>query len=294
MQGAGIVARGGDRVVADAVAVGAGGGLECGLDDSLTTAVAERLRQRCHHVVETCTGDGDGFAQLLDFVVVLDQAQLGEQLCQFGIPGLRGLEIGLDLGASEVDDSVDAGVGLSDEAHGDRSEVLRDGVIDGGGALRGDAGHGGHGFEVGARSDPVLAVAGIREELLGIGSGTGAEVQRHVVAVTLGFEDENGVGLGIGFEAGEVDERGMSAEAVVGVVRADLESAGGDDEPFARECCRDGLAARRGEAGCCESLGVEGSAIPSGGDEVAEGGGIRAMRAVVDAVCEVLSRVWGI
>ena len=114
------------------------------------------------------------------------------------------------------------------------------------------------------------------------------------MAVTLGFEDEDGVGFGIGFQTGEVDERGMRAEAVVGVVRADLESAGGNDEPFTGECCRNGVPSGRGETSGGESFGVERSAIPSGGDEVAEGGGIRAMRAVVDAVCEVLSRVWGI
>src|SRR5699024_3113691 len=51
VQGAGVVARGRDRVVADSVAVGAGGGFEGGFDHALTSAVVECLGERGDDVV---------------------------------------------------------------------------------------------------------------------------------------------------------------------------------------------------------------------------------------------------
>jgi hypothetical protein len=148
-----------------------------------------------------------------------------------------------------------------------------------------------HGLEVGARPDPVFAVAGVGEELLGVGAGAGAEVQGHIVAVLGRFEDEHGVGFGIGLEPGEMDEGRVSAEAIVGVIGPDLEPTCRNDEAFAGEGLRDPGTTRGSETGRGEGFGIERGAIPTGGDEVAEGLGVRAMRAVVDAVCECLSRV---
>ena len=51
-------------------------------------------------------------------------------------------------------------------------------------------------------------------------------------------QDEHRVGLLLGAQAREVRERGVRAEAVVGVVGAELERAGGDDEPLAGELRR--------------------------------------------------------
>jgi hypothetical protein len=266
-----------DRVIADAVSVGAGSGFERGFDDALTAAVAQRLRQRGDDVVEARPGDRDGLAQGVDLVLVLDQSQLGEHLRQFFVTGLGRLQIGLDLRAGEVDDTVDADIGLADQAHGDRSEVLRDDVVDDRGALCGDPRHRRHGLQIGTWTDPVFAVARIGEELLGVGSRAGTEVQGHVVAVLARFEDEHGIGFGIGLEAGEVDERRVRTEAVVGVIRTDLESTGGNDEAFAGEGRRYLGATGRGEAGGGEGLGIERGAIPTGGHEIAEGLGVRSM-----------------
>src|SRR5699024_253148 len=116
----------------------------------------------------------------------------------------------------------------------------------------------------------------------------------HLVAVVGGFEDEDGIGFGVGLQTGEVDEGRMRTETVVGVVRADLEAAGGNDEPFAGEGSGDLSPTCGCEAGCGEGLGVERGASPAGGDEIAEGSRVGAVRAVVDAVCECLSRVWSL
>src|SRR5699024_3625082 len=156
------------RVVADSVAVGAGGGFEGGFDHALTSAVVECLGELGDDVVEAGPGDRDRFAQGVDLMVVLDQTQFGQHLCHFRVPGLGGFEIGLDLGPGEIDDTIDTSIGLAHEAHGDGSVVLGDGVVDGGRVLGGDAGHGGHGLEVRAGADPVFAVAGVGEDLLGV------------------------------------------------------------------------------------------------------------------------------
>src|SRR5699024_12531766 len=119
-------------------------------------------------------------------------------------------------------------------------------------------------------------------------------VQSHLVAVVGGFEDEDGIGFGVGLQTGEVDEGRMRTETVVGVVRANLEAAGGNDEPFAGEGSGDPSTTCGCEAGCGERLGVERGAIPAGGDEIAEGKPVRAVGAVVEAVSQSLSRVWSL
>ena len=56
-----------------------------------------------------------------------------------------------------------------------------------------------------------------------------------MTAVAAGLEHEDGVGLAVAAEPGEVGEGAVRAEDVVAVVAADLEAAGRDDEPLAGE-----------------------------------------------------------
>ena len=107
-----------------------------------------------------------------------------------------------------------------------------------------------------ARAHPELAVAGVGEELLGVPAGERADVQHGVVAAAVvagavldGVQDEHRVRLLLGPQAGEVRERGVRAEAVVGVVGARLERAGGDDEPLAGELRRQRRTSRGGVVG---------------------------------------------
>ena len=94
----------------------------------------------------------------------------------------------------------------------------------------------------GTGADPEFAGAGVGVELLGVAAGQRTEVQRRVVVAAVvalaflhGFQDEHGVGLVVQAQAGEVREAGVRAEAVVAVVRADLQRTGGDDQAFAFE-----------------------------------------------------------
>ncbi len=65
-------------------------------------------------------------------------------------------------------------------------------------------------------------------------------------ASAAGRDNENGVGL---VTRGEVEEIGAGAKAVVGVVRAYLEIAGGYDEGLSGKECTEALAPRGGK-GC--------------------------------------------
>ena len=87
----------------------------------------------------------------------------------------------------------------------------------------------------GSASDPHLAVAGVGVELRGVPRCARGEVEGRVVAVVGRLEHQHGVRLPIGAQAGQVGERRMRPEAVVGVVGADLEPAGRDHQPLAGE-----------------------------------------------------------
>ena len=94
----------------------------------------------------------------------------------------------------------------------------------------------------GTGADPEFAGAGVGVELFGVAAGQRAEVQRRAVVAAVvalaflhGFQDEHGVGLVVQAQAGEVREAGVRAEAVVAVVRADLQRTGGNDQAFAFE-----------------------------------------------------------
>src|SRR5690606_15784788 len=93
-----------------------------------------------------------------------------------------------------------------------------------------DAGAGLHLAEGGAGADPELTGPGVGVELLGVAAGQGAEVQgglvvRAVVSGTgvHGLQHEHGVRFVVHAQAGQVGERRVGAEPVVGVVGPDLE-----------------------------------------------------------------------
>ncbi|GIU54976.1 hypothetical protein NicSoilC12_07250 [Arthrobacter sp. NicSoilC12] len=78
VQHGGVVAGGGDGVVAELVAFFAGPGEECPFHDALAAVVGQRPRDRLDHLGEAGHGGGDGDLHLFDFPLVLEQAQFRE------------------------------------------------------------------------------------------------------------------------------------------------------------------------------------------------------------------------
>ncbi len=158
--------------------------------------------------------------------------------------GVVGLGEGLLGGAVLDPGGVEAGgelaVGVTHEADRDLPGVLGDGGVELVDVAGGEAELELEVLDGRARPDPELAVARVGEELVGVAVGERAEVQDGLVAGALavvagdGLEDEDGVGLAVGAEAGEPGEGGVRAEHVVGVVAADLEAAGGHDDALLR------------------------------------------------------------
>ena len=198
-----------------------------------------------------------------------------------------GLRLGLLLtglvglarrGADLVEGARQLGVGVADDAHHRRADVLAEGVrelVDVAGRqaeLGLDVGQAGTG------ADPELAVPGVTEELLGVAPGEGAEVEDRLVrAVLARLEDEHRVGLAVAAQAGQVREGAVRAEDVVAVVAADLQATGRDDEAFAAEALGHGGAARGGvrcDRGRCRR--APGARGPARGDERPELVGGRA------------------
>jgi hypothetical protein len=90
-----------------------------------------------------------------------------------------------------------------------------------------DAEGGRHLPEGGASTGPQLAVRPVPEELVGLARGPRSRVEDRFAVV---LDDEDRVARLV---AAQVGVRGLRPEPVVGVVGADLEGAGRDDEPFA-------------------------------------------------------------
>ena len=220
VQVAGVRARRGDRVVALTVALDAGALVEDALHRPLAAGRVDDPGEVRDDVVEAARGDRDGEPQLLDLVGVLHEPQLRDEARQVGVL-------------------------LQHEVAGERVERIE--------VRRREAEVGCHAAEGRPGTDPELADRGVAVELRRRAVGPLAEVQGHVVAGLAGrFEHEHRVGHGVAPPAGEVRERGVCAERVVGVVRALLVGAGGEDEPLAGE---------------------------GGGQRVAAGGGVRRLRA---------------
>src|SRR5690606_5818445 len=104
-----------------------------------------------------------------------------------------------------------------------------------------------------------------------------------------GAEDEDGVGLRLGAQAGGGGEGGGGAEAAGRVVRPDDERTRRDDEPLARDE-RPGAAPPRGRVLCgLAQLRQSGPLLaPAARDERPEGGGGGTLRAVRAALLERL------
>ena len=196
-------------------------------------------RQLADDVVETARGHLDREAHLLDLVFVLHQSQLRDSAGEVGIL---------------VDDEVVVTGGELVDVPGREPEVA------------GDAGEGG------PWADPELADRGIRVELARGAVRALAEVQGDLMpAARRRLEDQQRTRLGVGRPPGQVRERRVRAEGIVGVVAALLQRAGRDHESPSGEEGGERRAAGGGER---RLLALRRSRIgplgPPGGDRLEE------------------------
>ena len=226
----------GDRVVADRVAVGAGPAVEVPSTMRSPRGVSQDARAVGDDVVEAALRGVDREAHLRDLVGVLHEAQLADSSRGRAArrPSMRraSAESWRRSSAPSVDAVGDGAVGVAqhevsasaESATASKSAMPPVSSAEVAGDLR----------ERGARADPELADRGVGVELVRVAAGALAEVEGGVVAVARGLEHEHGARLGVGAPAGQVGERRVRAERVVGVVRAQLRRAGRHDEPLAR------------------------------------------------------------
>ena len=108
------------------------------------------------------------------------------------------------------------------------------------------------------------------------------------------FQDQDGIGFVVKAQPGEVGEAGVRAEAVVGVVGADLQRAGGNDQALAGEPGGDrGAAGGRVRGDLVRAGSVGGVGGPGGGHERLECLGVGALGTVVHALFEGLVAAGG-
>ncbi len=263
VQDAGVRAGRRDGLVSRAVPLGPRAQVEDPLDPAFAAGVAQGVGQGAYHVLEAHRRVVDGELELAHLPGVLEQPEFGERGVQLGVSGGG---VGT-LGQQAVDAGVDAG-----EEPGRR---LRSGE-EPGQFVQGSAaqpGQRGRLVQVGPAAHPELAVAAVAVEVAGVPGGAGADVEQRLVAVRAGrFEDEDMVGLLLAGQAGQPGVGAVRAEAVVGVVRPDLERSGGYDQPFAREARRQPLdpARQQGAAGHPRVGGQRGGR-PAGGHEGVQG-----------------------
>ena len=304
MQNRGVGAGGHDGVVADGVAQLTGYSVERALKDALGARLVERGRQRGEQTVEAMLGGVHGLAHLAYLVSVLDHASLGGELVQLVVGCGVLVRIGETVGLADgLDHRSDFGVGLADHAHthgtGFGTHVLGQGVSQLGDVVGFDAGHRLHLLETGTRANPVFAVVGGHEEVLGGIVGARRHEQfRGVGLAGRGFggvgvdrvQDQHGTSFIIGTQAGVVGERGIRAEHVIAIIVAHLRLAGRNDQTFAREGLAQRLKTGGNELGGFERLDLRIVVGPAGLHELLECGRLRAQRAVVHAVAHRLVR----
>ena len=246
-----------DGVVADLVAHRARPPEEGALEPAL--AVLEDARPLAHAVLEPERGDVAGGLELGDLPRVLDQAELGEHPGEVGVAGVVAGDEGVDArvdaaehpclrGAPSRSGELVEVAGLQAEGVGDLPQRR-------------------------AAADPQLAVLPVAEELVGVARAARPRVE-HGLAV---LDDQDRVA---GLVAAEVGVRRLGAEAVVGVVGADLEAAGGHDEPLARELLGQPLAAGARPLGDRVRRQVELAVAPAGAHERGVGLGHRRVVAL--------------
>ncbi|MCY1222784.1 hypothetical protein D9M72_348880 [compost metagenome] len=306
VQHGGVVARGRDGVVAQLIALFPGTGKEGSLDDALAAPVGQGPGEGLDDLGEPFHGRGHGGLHLLDFPRILEQADLGEGLGELLIKGIQHAQVQVvrvlgSVVAGRVHQGVDVLVHLAHQPDGDTADL-------GGAHILGDCqfelvdvgrGEAQPAFEFcqrGAGADPEFAGAGVCIELFGVPAGEGPEVKGGAVVpavVALSFfnrfENEHGVGLVVEAQARQVGETGVGAEAVVAVVGADLQRAGGDHQAFALEQAGNGATPGGGVIGHGVPIGeLLCRGRPVAGHEGLEGVGTGPLRAVVDALFEGL------
>ena len=232
MKRARIRAGGRDRVVADAVAVGARRTVEDRLHDALTALVGDGLREVPHDLVETLDCRRDSGSHLLDFPCVLDNAGLRRALLEERIdragllPAFEAVLLA-DFGDERIDAFIDS---FDDSEVEVVAKVLRKRVAQ---LVDVAARHADlllDFLERGAAPDPHFAVARIREEFVGLRARARLEEVRGLTLAGIlgvGLDDEHRIGLLIGAEARVVRKRRVGAELIVAIVAADLEAPGG-------------------------------------------------------------------
>ena len=228
VQGRGVGTGSGDRLVADGVSLLASVPVEAGLDDPFPACVPGGARQVADDPLEPRRGGSHGAPHLVDLVVVLHQPQLAQRLGQLVIAGAAGFAL---VGAltHPVDSSRAGRVRTRDDAkaHAVGADVLGEclgKLVQGGGP---DTGERGEVVERGARPHPELAVPRVGEELLRGAAGERAEVEHGLVTAVDGVQHEHRVRLVVGAQSGEVGERRVRTEPVVGVVRPGGQGPGG-------------------------------------------------------------------
>ena len=185
----------------------------------------------------------------------------------------------------------DLRVGFADHAHaygaGFGTHVLGQGVGQLGDVVGFDAGHRLHLLETGTRANPVFAVVGGHEEVLGGVVGARRHEQFRSVRLAGGgfggvgvdrVQDQHGAGLVIGTQTGVVGERGVRAEHVIAIIVAHLRLAGRNDQTFAREGLAQRLKAGWRELGGFERINLRIIVGPAGLHELLECGRLRAQR----------------
>ncbi len=152
--------------------------------------------------------------ELVDLPRVLDQPHLGGDAREVGVGRLVGRDQGVD---ARVDAALHAGLAGAGQRLRQVVEVAHLDAERGGDLVRGRPAAG-----------PQLAVLAVAEELVGVALRARSGVEDGLAVV----DDEDRVG---GLVAGEVGVRGVRAEAVVGVVGADLVAAGRQHQTLAGE-----------------------------------------------------------
>ena len=159
-----------------------------------------------------------------------------------------------------------------------------------------DAGHRLHLLEASTRANPVFAVVGGHEEVLGGVVGARCHEQFRSVRLAGGgfggvgvdrVQDQHGAGLVIGTQTGVVGER------VIAIIVAHLRLAGRNDQTLAREGLAQRLKAGWRELGGFERLDLRIIVGPAGLHKLLECSRLREQRAVVHTVAHRLIRAGG-
>ena len=239
--------------------------------------------------------------QLLDLPAVLDQARLREELGDLAVEAVRGLQVHSGVDPGGVHQGVHVQIDLPHQTDASAADLHRTGVLGHRHLQLGQVGRTQTQpltelLQPGARTDPELAVAGVGIELFGVPAGHGLEVERGlmVAAIVAGsflhrLQHQHRRGLMVQAQTGQMGERRMRTEAVVGVVGPNLQRSGRKHQALTGEALREPPAAFGGEGRDlvpAELLLISGR--PLGGHELSEGLGGGPLGPVAAPVLQVL------